>query len=85
MKPFISTRGRRKFDREWKEHGGCIECKRGTGEDLYLHPLFPPLRVNGRRESVPACLITRLNRILRTEASNDAHFSRPGGPTARRC
>ena len=46
--------------------GGRIEPVRGTGEKRYHHEQFThPLRTNGRRNDVPAKLLSRLNQLLK--------------------
>ena len=62
-------------DRIWLLLGGRIEPVRGTGEKRYLHEHFThPLRTNGRRQDVPAKLLSRLNQLLKRRAANDARW-----------
>jgi hypothetical protein len=62
-------------DRLWLLLGGRIESVRGTGEKRYLHDQFAqPLRINARRNDVPAKLLSRLNQLLRTRAANDPRW-----------
>ena len=62
-----------KVERMWLLYGGRIEAVRRTGETRYLHEAFErPLRVNGRRNDVPAKLLTLVNRLARQQAANDA-------------
>ncbi len=65
-----------KVERAWLLLGGRIESVRRTGETRYRHDaLAKPLRVNGRRNDVPAKLLTLLNRITKLKAANDARFA----------
>lgn len=59
-------------DRMWMLLGGHIEPVRRTGEKRYVHSQFShPLRTNGRRNDVPAKLLSRLNQLLKASAAND--------------
>jgi hypothetical protein len=67
----IHTSSPHQADRIWLLLGGCIEPVRGTGEKRYLHEQFAhPLRTNGRRNDVPAKLLSRLNQLLKMRAAN---------------
>lgn len=75
MNHAVHTSDSRNFKRLWQDHGGLIFCIRGTGEERYVHPLFPNgVRTNARRKDVPAKLLTRLNSLIRQEAANDPTF-----------
>lgn len=64
-----------KVEEMWLLLGGRIESVRRTGETRYRHEaLGRPLRVNGRRNDVPAKLLTLLNRVARLRAANDEQF-----------
>ncbi|BEP60032.1 hypothetical protein GmRootV213_05860 [Variovorax sp. V213] len=68
----IHTSNAHRADRIWLLLGGRIEPVRGTGEKRYIHEQFVhPLRANGRRNDVPAKLLSRLNQLLKTQAAND--------------
>lgn len=68
----LHTSNPHQADRIWLLLGGRIEPVRGTGEKRYIHQQFPnPLRTNGRRNDVPAKLLSRLNQLLKTRAAND--------------
>lgn len=71
----IHTSNPHQADRIWLLLGGRIEPVRGTGEKRYLHEHFThPLRTNGRRQDVPAKLLSRLNQLLKRRAANDARW-----------
>jgi hypothetical protein len=71
----VHTTNIHKVERMWLTLGGRIEHVRRTGETRYRHDaLTKPLTVNGRRNDVPAKLLTILNRVTRMEASNEPHF-----------
>lgn len=71
----IHTTNPHQADRMWLLLGGRIEPVRGTGEKRYLHEQFTnPLRTNGRRNDVPAKLLSRLNQLLRRRAANDSRW-----------
>ena len=62
-------------DRLWLLLGGRIEPVRRTGEKFYMHDMFArPLRTNGRRNDVPAKLLSRLNQLMKASAANDADW-----------
>lgn len=64
----ISTRDPSKVSRIWMDIGGSVAPVRRTGEIRYTHPLFAsPLTVNGRRQDVPAKLISRVNQIIKSQ------------------
>jgi hypothetical protein len=66
-----------KVERMWLLCGGSIESVRRTGETRYRHEaLSKPLRVNGRRTDVPAKLQTMVNRVMKLQPANDAHFDK---------
>ncbi len=68
----IHTSDPRQADRYWLLLGGSIEPIRRTGETRYTHGAFErPLRTNGRRNDVPAKLLSRLNQLLKLRAAND--------------
>lgn len=63
-------------DRMWLLLGGRIEPVRRTGEKRYFHDQFAhPLRTNGRRNDVPAKLLSRLNQLLKATAANEPAWS----------
>lgn len=71
----IHTSDARRADRIWLLLGGTIEEVRRTGEKRYLHSLFDrPLRTNGRRNDVPAKLLSRINQVMKLGAANDASW-----------
>jgi ABC-type cobalamin transport system ATPase subunit len=68
----IHTSDARRADKVWLLLGGRIFAIRGTGEKLYVHEVFDrSLRTNGRRNDVPAKLLTRINQVLHMKAAND--------------
>jgi len=68
----IHTSDRRKAERIWISLGGTIASVRRTGEIRFVHTAFPAsLRANGRRQDVPAKLLTRINQLIRMNAAND--------------
>ena len=72
----IHTSNLHQADRYWLMLGGHIEPVRRTGEKRYTHDQFPhPLRTNGRRNDVPAKLLSRLNQLLKTRAANYPSWS----------
>lgn len=74
IKP-IHTSDKRHFDRLWLSIGGRILAIRGTGENRYLHDLMPrSIKANGRRQDVPAVLLSQINKILRKRAANDENY-----------
>lgn len=71
----IHTTNPLQADRMWLLLGGRIEPVRRTGEKRYLHEQFShPLRTNGRRNDVPAKLLSRLNQLLKLRAANDPNW-----------
>lgn len=71
----IHTSSPLQADRIWLLLGGRIEPVRGTGEKRYLHEQFAhTLRTNGRRNDVPAKLLSRLNQLLKMQAANDPRW-----------
>lgn len=71
----IHTSDARHADNVWLMLGGRIEPVRRTGENFYRHPLIErPLRTNGRRNDVPAKLLTLINRVARMRAANDERW-----------
>ena len=71
----IHTSDARHADQIWLMLGGRIEPIRRTGENAYTHPLLErPLRTNGRRNDVPAKLLTLINRLVRMHAANDSKW-----------
>jgi hypothetical protein len=56
----------------WLLLGGRIEAVRRTGEKRYVHGMFDhSLRTNGRRDDVPAKLLSRINQLMKMQAAND--------------
>ena len=80
----VHTTDIHKVERMWLLLGGRIESVRRTGETRYRHEsLDRPLRVNGRRNEVPAKLLTFLNRVTKLQAANESLYqSTPGTPTS---
>ncbi|HNB77164.1 MAG TPA: hypothetical protein PLX20_00070 [Rhodocyclaceae bacterium] len=71
----IHTSNAHRADRIWLLLGGTIEEVRRTGERRYLHSMFDrPLRTNGRRNDVPAKLLSRINQVMKLRAANDANW-----------
>ena len=71
----IHTSDAHRADRIWLLLGGTIEDVRRTGERRYIHNLFDrPLRTNGRRNDVPAKLLSRINQVMKLQAANDAKW-----------
>lgn len=69
----IHTSNGRQAQRLWLLLGGQVSPVRRTGEKFFIHELFDaPLRVNGRREDVPAKLLSRINQLIRMKETNDA-------------
>jgi hypothetical protein len=74
----IHTSNGRKVERLWLLLGGQVLPVRRTGEKFYIHASFTtPLRINGRRDDVPAKLLSRLNQLVRMKAANDEFKTRP--------
>lgn len=68
----IHTSDPKTADRIWLLLGGTVLPIRRTGELQYKHMFFvTPLRVNGRRNDVPAKLLSRINQLLKRQAAND--------------
>lgn len=68
----IHTSNGRKVERLWLLLGGQVLPVRRTGEKFFIHESFiSPLRINGRRDDVPAKLLSRVNQLLRMSAAND--------------
>lgn len=68
----IHTSNGRQVERLWLLLGGQVLPVRRTGEKFYIHKLFiSPLRINGRRDDVPAKLLSRVNQLIRMSAAND--------------
>ena len=68
----IHTSNGRQVERLWLLHGGQVSPVRRTGEKFFIHDSFDsPLRINGRRDDVPAKLLSRLNQLIRKKAAND--------------
>lgn len=75
LEPIHTTNGRI-AERMWILLGGEVRPVRRTGEKFYIHDFFQaPLRLNGRRDDVPAKLLSRLNQLIRAKAANDDRFS----------
>lgn len=71
----IHTSDAHRADRFWLLLGGTIEEVRRTGEKRYLHNMFDrPLRTNGRRNDVPAKLLSRINQVMKLRATNDTNW-----------
>ena len=71
----IHTSNRRRADKLWLLLGGEILPVRRTGEKFYIHTKFPgPIRTNGRRDDVPAKVLSRLNQLIRFKAANDPYW-----------
>lgn len=72
----IHTSSPAKADGMWLMLGGKIAPVRRTGEKRYTHQFFPfPLTINGRREDVPAKLLSRINQLVRASTANDDRYS----------
>jgi hypothetical protein len=72
MKKPIHTSDVRRFRHLWVLLGGWVEPIRRTGELHYGHAsLVHPIRANGRRDDVPAVLLSKLNQLIRLAAAND--------------
>lgn len=68
----IHTSNPFKADGIWLLLGGTIAPVRRTGEKRYTHEHFAsPLTINGRRDDVPAKLLSRINQLIKTRAAND--------------
>ncbi len=64
----LHTSDRRKLDRMWQNLGGTISPIRRTGESRYAHPAFQStVRINTRRNDVPAKLLSRINQLIANE------------------
>jgi hypothetical protein len=51
--------------KRWRQLGGTVDNRRGTGEDVYRHPaLRKPITVNGRRKDAPRVLTRAIRRLL---------------------
>ena len=74
----VHTSDSHRANRIWILLGGTIEDIRRTGEKRYSHNVFDrPLRTNGRRDDVPAKLLSRINQLMRFQAANDEHWVPP--------
>lgn len=72
----IHTSDRRHAERLWLTLGGQVSVVRRTGEKRFVHAFFEtPLTINGRRQDVPAKLLSRINQLRRAKAANDPLFS----------
>lgn len=61
----LHTSDRRKLDRMWQSLGGTINPVRRTGESRYAHRAFEStVRINTRRNDVPAKLLSRINQLI---------------------
>lgn len=68
----LHTSDSRRANRVWLLLGGRIIPIRRTGENRYVHDYFArSLRMDARRNDVPAKLLSRINQLLRTRAAND--------------
>jgi hypothetical protein len=68
----IHTSDAHRANRYWLLLGGTIEPIRRTGEKRYSHGAFVrPLRTNGRRDDVPAKLLSRINQLLKLRAADE--------------
>jgi hypothetical protein len=71
----IHTTSLGKADSLWISLGGEFGPVRRTGEKRYSHVHFAsPLTINGRRNDVPAKLLSRINQLIRRKAANDDHW-----------
>lgn len=71
----IHTSDAHRANRYWLLLGGTIEPIRRTGETRYTHGAFKrPLRTNGRRNDVPAKLLSRINQLRKLQAANGARW-----------
>ena len=69
----IHTSNGRQAERIWLLLGGQVLPARRTGEKFFIHEFFDaPLRLNGRRDDVPAKLLSRINQLIRMNAANDS-------------
>lgn len=74
----LHTSSPQRADRLWVSLGGHIESVRGTGEKRYRHDHFAhSLRTNGRRQDVPAKLLSRLNQLLKARAASEPVQAQP--------
>jgi hypothetical protein len=72
MNHAVHTSNGRRAQKIWIMLGGQMIPVHRTGEMRYVHPAFQnTIRANDRRSDVPAVLLSRINRILRTRAAND--------------
>lgn len=71
----IHTSDARHADDVWLLLGGHIKPIRRTGEKRYTHDAFErPLRTNGRRNDVPAKLLSKINQLIKRPAANDERW-----------
>lgn len=74
----IHTSNGRQAERLWLLLGGQVLPVRRTGEKFFVHAFFEaPLRLNARRDDVPAKLLSRINQVMRMKAANDALWCAP--------
>jgi hypothetical protein len=72
MTMHIHTSNHRLAKRLWENLGGSVVYVRRTGEVRFLHPAFEKsVRVNSRRDDVPAIVLSRINQLLRTTAGGN--------------
>jgi hypothetical protein len=73
MSPHLHTSDHRLAKRLWENLGGRVVYVRRTGEIRFLHPAYEKsVRINGRRNDVPAIVLSRINQLLRTTAAGDS-------------
>ena len=62
-----SGMNRRDALRLWKEWGGTVDDRVGTGETILRHPKIPKrvIVINNRRKDAPRELTTALKRIMK--------------------
>lgn len=64
----VHTSNPRKTRRLWEECGGQVHYVHRTGEERWVHPAFSDtIRINSRRQDVPAIILCRLNHLLYTD------------------
>ena len=78
MKPHpIHTSNGRKAEQIWLLLGGRVVPVRRTGEKFFIHDFFDAaLRLNGRRDDVPAKLLSRINQVIKLKAANDEAWAK---------
>jgi hypothetical protein len=72
MNHAVHTSNARRAKKLWTLLGGEMISIHRTGEMRYVHTEFlDTVRLNDRRNDVPAVLLSRINQLLRTKAAND--------------